>query len=254
MTGSSVAILCIPVVENNADNWTERLDKEYAQVTPPLLLVKPDIASISLRIAVFSRLHAKKICAPVEEVEILPTTMPLSCSPATLPSKSKTCGTPNEIINQNVLTLPPVSSPPVYTHKYLTSLTLLQKQVLVKISPSSLLSARLLMVLISSLTLIVTSSLYLSSPYCLNVDFSGMQSLSLHPTHANQAEPNLQINPYTLPTLKAIKKFQWDVDIAEACRQKKPPCTVKATFTDVVKDAAIMLGCLVIWQKKDGKK
>ncbi|TFK32113.1 hypothetical protein BDQ12DRAFT_728943 [Crucibulum laeve] len=248
--------------ENDADGWAQRPAEEQAQAAPPLLLVKPKIAQNYLGIAAFAQLCARTISTPVEGIEAHPAVMPTISSPATLPSESKICSAPNEIVNRNTLVLPPMPSPPASTHKYFTSFALLQKQALVRalsrdfaielVERDALDGADLILDPCTSVIFVPLLSLpsecdrllervsYLSWTYDhLAVIFEAYpESLSLRPTRAHQAEPDVQINPYTPPTLKAIKKFRRDVDIAEAYGTKRPQCTVKVAFADEVRKAA----------------
>ncbi|KAF8238023.1 hypothetical protein L208DRAFT_1355554 [Tricholoma matsutake] len=225
-----------------------------------------DLATRVLGINAFAMLRAKTVKSFT--CDVLPSSQPLPSS-ATISGPEQEQGpqgprsAPQDLYDCNTLRLPSPWIFPMKTHRYMASLDLLQKQVLVR----SLRTAQHLVQLVERLSLggadlildpytAVIFAPLLSLPSqcesllnrvstqsylckCLLVVFEAYPvSRSFRPSSDLSDPAAIDLFAYTPPVTKAVKKFRRDLDIREACGTKAATCEVKVAFADSVDEAA----------------
>lgn len=220
-----------------------------------------DLASHSLKIEAFAKLRAKTITNrlhltdkptgivnPQEQNNSLPSTLHRT--------------TPPELYDDKTVQLP-LHFGPQTIHKYMASVDLLQKRVLVRslaseclvelVERDSLGGADLI---IDPHTAVIFTCLFSLPAHCnkllkrlsaqswrykrvLIVFEAYPESRSLrHGQEQGLTEPIPELNAYTPPIVKAIKRFRRDLAIAEGCGKKSTVCDVWCAFPNSVSEAA----------------
>ncbi|KAG6899403.1 hypothetical protein C0995_006044 [Termitomyces sp. Mi166 len=222
-----------------------------------------DLASHSLGIEAFAKLRAKPITIGVP----LPTDRPTQTADTQeldepLPRiLSKT--TPTELYDDKTVRIPSHLPRSQTVHKYMASVDLLQKQVLVRslasreclvelIERDSLGGADLI---IDPQTAVIFTCLLSLPAHCnkllerlsaqswrykrvLIVFEAYPESRSFRQRQKQGiAEPEPELYAYTPPIVKAIKRFRRDVAIAEGCGKKSIACDVWCAFANSVSEA-----------------
>lgn len=217
-----------------------------------------EIASRALGIAAFANLRAQKITG-----EILPD---IGDAPGPEP-EPKFCSPPRrrtaltEIFDKNTLQLQnDVFSYPTARHRYLVSLELLQKQVLVRALRSQECSIDLVEretldgvdLILDPYSAVLFAPLFALPSQCDTLVGKVAQQSWLYSrlfvifeaypaSHSYKTIEDKSSAPYayTPPIMKAIKKFKRDISIAEACGTKRSDISVQYAFADCVLDAAL---------------
>ena len=225
-----------------------------------------DLATKSLGIDAFTMLRARTVKTPLHDT--LPPSSQLSSSPAFTPGPEQEQaqdlrGAPENIRDRKTLSLPSSGILPTKAHRYMASLDFLQKQVLVR----SLRMSRHLVhlaerydlggvdLIIDPYTAVIFAPLLSLPSQCesllahvstqsysyghLLVVFEAYPvSRSIKPSSHPTSVTTSDLNAYTPPILKAIKKFRRNLDIREACGTKAVTCKVNVAFADSVDEAA----------------
>jgi hypothetical protein len=227
-----------------------------------------DLATRSLGIDTFASLRAKAV-KPSTRGILPPSPQPLPSSATTAsgleqevqPSELRSA--PQNLYDRKTLRLPSPWILPTDTHRYMASLDLLQKQVLVR----SLRTAEYLVhlverhslggvdLILDPYTAVIFAPL-LSLPsqgesllfrvstqshtykHLLVVFEAYPVSRSFKPLSRFSDPAAYDLHAYTPPIMKAIKRFRRDLDIGEACGTKAATCEVKVAFADSVDEAA----------------
>ncbi|RDB14589.1 hypothetical protein Hypma_016464 [Hypsizygus marmoreus] len=266
---------------NEELDMEEREDQTTGTSTiPPFKNLDPDrLATHALGIDAFAKLRAKFI-KPRPLPEPSPPLLSF-CPPSSGHDSSSLLGpgkpqqqdepqgprtTPQELYNRKTIRLPESRTLPSKPHKYMASLDVLQKQVLVRslrasecqvdlverdslggvdliIDPytavmfAPLLSLpaqhKALLALLSAQTWRYSQLLVIFEAYPASRSWkSGSRKKHGIPS------AELDLYAYTPPIVKALKKFRRDLDIAEACGTKAAVCEVWFAFADTVDEAA----------------
>ncbi|KAG5353703.1 hypothetical protein C0989_003129 [Termitomyces sp. Mn162] len=223
-----------------------------------------DLASHSLGIEAFARLRARTITnsaplltdQPTETLNTQETAEPL------IRIVART--TPTELYTDMTVRIPSHSPRPQTIHKYMASVDLLQKQILIR----SLASQECLVELVERDSLggadliidphtAVIFTCLLSLPACCNKLLERLSAQSwrykrvlivfeAYPESRSfrqrpkdgLTEPEPELYAYTPPIVKAIKRFRRNLAIAEGCGKKSTACDVWYAFANSVSDAA----------------
>ena len=173
---------------------------------------------------------------------------------------------PQELYDRRTLLLPPNRMQPSTIHRYMASLDVLQKQVLVRslhsqecrvdlvgreslggvdliLDPyTSVIFAPLLSLSADHKTLLARLSTQTWRYTSLLVVFEAYPSSKSSRTSSRikrrVAGDEPELYAYTPPVVKAIKKFRRDLDIAEACGTNNSRCEIWYAFADTVVEAA----------------
>jgi len=173
---------------------------------------------------------------------------------------------PQELHDRRTLLLPPNRTQPGPIHRYMASLDVLQKQVLVRYLHSqeclvglveretlggvdlildpytSVIFAPLLSLSADHKTLLARISAQTWRYTYLLVVFEAYPSSKSSRTSSRikrrVAGDEPALYAYTPPVVKAIKKFKRDLDIAEACGTRNSRCEIWYAFADTVTEAA----------------
>lgn len=223
------------------------------------LIHVPEIACHTLGIATFASLRAKKAVAKE-------TLLDIDCTPGP-EHEPKFCSPPNirvapeEIFDKNTLQICTENFfYPTSLHKYMASLEVLQRQVLVRSLRSQECSVDLVEretlggcdLIVDPYSAVIFSPIFTLPSQCeALVEKVAQQSwlftrllviFEAYPaSHAYKTVDDLASTPYayTPPILKAIKKFRRDVSIAEACGSKRSGISLQYAFADQVPAAAL---------------
>ncbi|THV07980.1 hypothetical protein K435DRAFT_772305 [Dendrothele bispora CBS 962.96] len=172
--------------------------------------------------------------------------------------------TPAELVNSDTLQLPSLRSLPTSPHWYMASMDLLQKQALVRslrsqdcgITLIERLSLDGVDVIIDSYTAIIFMNLPSLPVKCEDlVNLVSQQSwrysrilvvfeaypasLSLRSSNKIQGDA-IDLNVYSPPVMKAVKKLRRDISVAEVCEEKDARCQVFLAFANTVEEAGFL--------------
>ncbi|KAJ3514549.1 hypothetical protein NLJ89_g2311 [Agrocybe chaxingu] len=238
----------------------------------PLLPAFPEleITSHSLGIAAFAQLRARKVSASKTCVNAEPQPYPQPSE-----ASDKPCP-PTEIFDANTVYLPDPISVPNSVHFYMASLEFIQKQAIVRALKSDICAVELVeretlggvdlivdpncaVLFLSLFTLPARCEAYVEKVAQQSWKFGNLLVLfEAYPeqrsrrwrdsrkTVADDPAFSLKVgcapdlNAYTAPILKAIKKLRRDVSIAEACGTKRPETAVQYAFANTVDEAALL--------------
>ncbi|KAL4266739.1 hypothetical protein AB1N83_004047 [Pleurotus pulmonarius] len=206
----------------------------------------------------FAKLRAKKVSEPSEQPQP-PTPAPRPASDSQAEVEHEFHGVPEELCDPQTIRLPPVLNPPQTTHRYMASLDVIQKQVLVRslrgdtaliqlVERESLNGVHLILDPHSAVLLVPLlalpsecdhiSTLISQQSWCysqLLVIFEAYPESLSHRGHKSS------IDAYTPPILKAVKKLRRDLGIAAACETKNQECGVLWAFADSPQDVAVFV-------------
>ncbi|KAG6840139.1 hypothetical protein C0991_008603 [Blastosporella zonata] len=265
--------LDVPHSTDHEDDVCQTIDHEHSDrlmihEKAPLRRLDLDLASHYLRIEAFAQLRAKEItkkCVSSAAGNVKETVNPQDNEQRLGKTPPRT--TPPELYDSRTVRIPPHRPQPQTIHKYMASLDLIQKRILVR----SLIAQDCLIelverdslggvdLIIDPQTAIIFSSL-LSLPAhgkklletvsaqswrykrILIVFEAYPESRSFRDRkHSKQGRwaPEPQLYAYTPPIVKAIKRFRRDIAIAEGCFKKTTACEVWCAFADSVKEAAM---------------
>ncbi|CAA7265011.1 unnamed protein product [Cyclocybe aegerita] len=230
-----------------------------------------EITSHSLGIAAFAQLRARKVSvskAPIN-AEPSPHRQPLETS-------DQPVRPPTEIFDADTVCLPDTISVPNSLHFYMVSLELIQKQAVVRALKSNICAVEVVeretlggvdlivdpncaVLFLSLFTLPARCEAYVEKVAQQSWKFGKLlvifeaypeqrsrRSRDSRKTVADDPASGLKLgctpdlNAYTAPILKAIKKFRRDVSIAEACGTKRPETAVQYAFANTVDEAALL--------------
>ncbi|KAG5645788.1 hypothetical protein DXG03_005325 [Asterophora parasitica] len=227
-----------------------------------------DLATHALGIEAFAMLRARKIASSTVP-QASSVSAPVAHPPAsTSVERSGPRIVPPEVYDRKTLRLGSSWTMPATIHRYMASLDLLQKQVLVRslaspeclvelierdalegvdliVDPhtavifTSLLSLpahnKKLLATLSEQTWRYKRLLVVFEAYPASRSFKASTRMQQKQGHES-VEPELWA--YTPPILKALKRFRRDLDIAEGCGKKAAGCEVWYAFADCVQNAA----------------
>ncbi|KAG6885124.1 hypothetical protein C0993_005702 [Termitomyces sp. T159_Od127] len=221
-----------------------------------------DLASQSLKIEAFARLRAKTITNDLYSTD-KPTEIVYAQERDEPLPRMLYRTTPPELYDDKTVQMPLNLPRPQTIHKYMASIDLLQKRVLVRslaseclvdlVERDSLGGADLI---IDPHTAVVFICLFSLPAHCnklldrlsaqswrykriLIVFEAYRESLSFRQGQKQGlADPKLDLNAYTPPIVKAIKRFRRDLAIAEGCGKKSIACEVWCAFPNSVNEAA----------------
>jgi hypothetical protein len=215
----------------------------------------------------FAKLRSVKLSRPppqgVQEPQVVePQQHTAPQAIATIPrAESPTKQTiPAEIIDGNTIPIEQLNSrgPPNTIHRYLASLDILQKRALVKflgspdrfvdlIERTTLGGVHLILdpftavMFIPLLTLGAHCEAWIEQLSAQSWKFNWLYVIfEAYPESCafKSLEKRSELNAYTPPILKAIKKFRRDIGLAEAFNTKSAGCRIRFGFADCVTDAA----------------
>ncbi|KAF7436011.1 hypothetical protein PC9H_002837 [Pleurotus ostreatus] len=206
----------------------------------------------------FAKLRAKKVSEPIEQPQP-PTPAPRPASAPQAEVDREFHGVPEELCDPQTIRLPPGLNPPQTTHRYLASLDVIQKQVLVRslrgdtaliqlVERESLNGAHLILDPHSAVLLVPLlalpsecdriSTLISQQSWCYS---QLLVVFEAYPASLSHREHKSTIDAYTPPILKAVKKLRRDLGIAEACVTKNHECGVFWAFADSPQDVAVFV-------------
>ncbi|KAF5388100.1 hypothetical protein D9615_000036 [Tricholomella constricta] len=271
----------------NTDFDTDMLDADqttscnghltYVNRTPPKEL-DLDLPTHSLGIEAFAALRARKITSSVAHLsssvsnnQAAEANPPVSCE-LDQQERRDDCIRPriipHEVLDRKTLRFPSSWTLPATIHRYMASLDLLQKQVLVRSlsSPDCLVELverdslegvdliidphtaiiftpllslpahnKKLLATLSAQTWRYKRLLVVFEAYPASRSYKAGSRIQQKQGHVG-AEPELYA--YTPPIVKAVKKFRRDLDIAEGCGNNAVTCEVWSAFADSVQEAA----------------
>ncbi|KAM6498997.1 hypothetical protein JOM56_006945 [Amanita muscaria] len=219
----------------------------------------PTTACHEVKASTYARLRLKTVSAPN-----ISTEDPLGHPDAFIPAEEgiiRTREIPADIFNHSTLQLPPHIKETATCHRYMASINVLQKQVLVRILATPRYSVELVErdelgsadLIVDPFTGVIYASLF-SLPFECEALISRVSKLSWNhrrlivilegypPTAAIKAldETSHSLFAYTPPILKAIKKLRRGVDMAEAVGEKCETTMVLYAFPNTVNEAAVI--------------
>ncbi|KAF8877615.1 hypothetical protein BD779DRAFT_1556893 [Infundibulicybe gibba] len=250
-----------PVVKNSRPVAGYQLESDnmgMKQTATPKSNRQPELAQHALGILKFAQLRAKQI-QPTAEIQDAPLLIPTP----PLEGIQNLHVPPESILDCNTLRLPSQEAPQVTsTHIYMASLQALQKQALVRALRSRECGVDLaereyldgMDFILDPHTGVLLVSLFLLPSQCAGLvacikaqswRFSRILVLcEAYPTAHSYREPRQSggVTPsaYTPPIMKALSKFRRDLDIAEACGEKRGG-TVNYAFANNVREAAALV-------------
>ncbi|KAF9495636.1 hypothetical protein BDN71DRAFT_1506571 [Pleurotus eryngii] len=205
--------------------------------------------------SLFAKLRAKKVSELIEQQQPqTPTPRPASDPRAEVEHEFH--GVPAELCDPQTIRLPSVLNPPQTTHRYLASLDVIQKQVVVRslrgdtaliqlVERESLNGVHLILDPHSAVLLVPLlalpsecdriTTLISQQSWCYS---QLLVVFEAYPASLSQREHKSTIDAYTPPILKAVKKLRRDLGIAEACETKSQECGVLWAFADSPQDLA----------------
>ena len=226
-----------------------------------------DLATRSLGVDGFAILRARTIKPSVREA-LPPSSQPPSSSAATsgLEQEEQPPGprrAPQNLYDRKTLRLPSPWISPTNAHRYMASLDVLQKQVLVRSLRTSDHLVHLMEryslggvdLILDPYTAVIFAHLLSLPSQCdsllsrvsaqsyrykqLLVVFEAYPaSRSFKPTSRLSEPTGSDLYAYTPPIVKAVKKFRRNLDIGEACGTKAATCKVMIAFADSVDECA----------------
>ncbi|KAG6833602.1 hypothetical protein H0H87_004229 [Tephrocybe sp. NHM501043] len=254
-----------PIGRGKTNN--DRNDRSRISTKASLRKLDPDLASHSLGIESFVKLRAKVITmkGAVPSIDNTPKEI-VHQNCAQPPERMQLRTTPLELYDHMTIQLPLHLPQPRTTHKYMASINLLQKQVLVR----SLNAYECLVELVErdslgGVDLIIDPQTAIIFASLLSLPAHGKKLLDTltaeswryrrilivfeaYPEAKSFRDPQRQkqrrgeldpeLNAYTPPIVKAIKKFRRDMAITEGCGKKTTACEVWCAFANSVKEAA----------------
>ncbi|KAG6813927.1 hypothetical protein H0H92_005776 [Tricholoma furcatifolium] len=219
-----------------------------------------DLASYSLGIEAFAKLRAKSITTNVvtQPVDIVSEVGPLECDRT--PATSVPRIVPKELYDDKTVQIPPQLPQPSTSHQYMASLGLLQKQVLVRYLAKPCLVELVERESLDGVDLIIDSDTAVIFASLLSLPAHGQKLLDTlstqswrykrvlvvfeaYPESKSFRRPKIQTNgedldPFTAPIIKAIKKFRRNINIEEGCGRKAVTCDMWCAFPTSVNEAA----------------
>ncbi|KAG6849252.1 hypothetical protein H0H93_010001 [Arthromyces matolae] len=249
------------LVESVLERLVSREDKQAAEPFDEVSteVSKLELASHALGIQTFAQLRAKRITPAVLNVDPIEPLVALAHERISRPQDFTA---PVEVYDNKTVRKPSCGLQPQAVHKYLASLDLLQKRVLVQsfasgeclvelVERSSLAGADL--IIDPHTAVIFTCLLSLPAHAAMLIErlsqqswryqrilvvFEGYPESKSWKQHQKLNEPLPQLNAYTPPILKAIKRFRRDLNIQEGCGKKSSACDIWCAFADSVNEAA----------------
>ncbi|KAK7449620.1 hypothetical protein VKT23_013096 [Stygiomarasmius scandens] len=219
----------------------------------------------SAGIAEFASLRGKKLNFAAVSLDTTVTDSPLAKPEPTSNVGLASREIPPELVNKDTFQLPSPRSRPTSPHWYMASMDLLQKQALVRslssqdcavdlIERESLHGVDLILdpftaVIFINLpglpakceeliTLISQQSWRYSRILVVFEAYSPSLSLRASIKTRTTCQPAANLNVYSPPVIKAVRKFRRDISVAEACEKKDTRCKVLTAFANSVEDAA----------------
>ena len=251
----------------------EARDMDLVDAHPENLLPKVDAnngacmnmdwATRSLAVDAYVMLRARALKPSVRDA-LPPLSQPPSSSASTSGlEQEQPQGAPQNLYDRKTLRLPSPWISPTKVHRYMASLDVLQKQVLVRSLRTSehlvhlterhslggvdlILDPYTAVIFAHLLSLPSQCNSLLSRVFAQSYTYKQLlvvfeaypASRSFKPTSRFSDPAGSDLHAYTPPIIKAVKKFRRNLDIGEACGTKAASCEVKIAFADSVDETA----------------
>lgn len=213
------------------------------------------LASHALGIDDFVRLRARKTSvrppSPVQCEQLIPTPMPD-------PPVKQINKIPDDVYDRNTLRLPPELFETRQPHRYLTSLDILQKQVLLRelrlhsIEPVERESLSSVDVIFDPYTAAISLNLLALPSQCERLTKNLVEQSwrydrilvvfeAYQPSKSYKSSTAETIFAYSAPVLRAIKKLRRDLGLMQGAGRKREACAVKLAFANSVEETAAFI-------------